>query len=120
MVAWSEMTLSKGTRVASFDLPPTDLHTFDIQIITGKKTVYTRNLPLVSPAVGAPMGGLRNTDLAFQMVAVAKVGGGWATSGRTGLWVSEPWLSIWKLFAGNCGDKFSDYRSLQSFSFGMS
>lgn len=53
------------------------------------------------------MGGLRNTDLAFQMVAVANVGGGWATSERTGLWVSEPWLSIWKLFAGNCGgDKF--------------
>lgn len=77
-------------------------------------------------AAGVPggwcsMGGLRNTDLAFQMVAVANVGGGWATSGRTGLWVSEPWLSIWKLFAGNCGgDKFSDYRSLQSFSFGRS
>ena len=35
------------------------------------------------------MGGLRNTYLAFKMVAVANVGGGWATSGRTGLWVSE-------------------------------
>ena len=58
-------------------------------------------------AAGVPggwcsMGGLRNTYLAFEMVAVANVGGGWATSGRTGLWVSEPWLSImevvcWKL-----------------------
>jgi len=83
------MTLAKGTRVASFDLPPTTLHTFDIQMLTGKKTVYTRNLPLVSPAVWCSMGGLRNTYLAFQMVAVANVGGGWATSGRTGLWVSE-------------------------------
>jgi hypothetical protein len=47
------LTLAKGTRVASFDLPPTALHTFDIQMLTGKKTVYTRYLPLVSPAVGA-------------------------------------------------------------------
>jgi hypothetical protein len=114
------LTLAKGTRVASFDLPPTTLHTFDIQMLTGKKRSTPEICRLVSPAVGA-LGGLRNVDLAFQMVAVAKVGGGWATSGRTGLWVSEPWLSIWKLFAGNCGgDKFSDYRSLQSFSFGRS
>ena len=115
------MTLAKGTRVASFDLPPTTLHTFDIQMPTGKKTVYTRNLSLGVPGGWCSMGGLRNTDLAFEMVAVAKVGGGWATSGRTGLWVSKPWLSIWKLFAGNYGgDEFSDYRSLQSFSFGRS
>jgi hypothetical protein len=48
------LTLAKGTRVASFDLPLTALHTFDIQMLTGKKTVHTRYLPLVYPAVGAP------------------------------------------------------------------
>jgi hypothetical protein len=92
---------------------------FDIQMPTGKKkTAYTRNLPFGVLGRWCPMGGLRNTDLAFWMVAVANVGGGWATSGSTGLWVSKPWLSIWKLFAGNCGDKFSDYRSLQSLRLG--
>ena len=61
-----------------------DLHTFDIQMLTGKKTVYTRNLPLDVPGRWCSMGGLRNTDLAFQMVAVANVGGGWETVGELG------------------------------------
>ena len=30
------------------------------------------------------MAGLRNTDLDFQMVALADVGGGWATVGELG------------------------------------
>ena len=40
--------------------------TFDIQMLTGKKTAYTRNSPLMYPAIGAPMGGLRNTDHAHR------------------------------------------------------
>jgi hypothetical protein len=45
-----------------------------------------------------PMGRFTQYRPHLRMVAVAKVGGGWANSGRTGLWVSQPWLSIWKSF----------------------
>lgn len=48
MVAWSDwerLTQAKGTqgtRVASFDLPPTTLHTFDIQMPTGKNGLHPK------------------------------------------------------------------------------
>ncbi len=68
---------SQGTRVASFYLPLTTLHTFDIQMLTGKKTVYTRNLPFGVPGRWCPMGGLRNADLAFPMWQILMTDGLW-------------------------------------------
>ena len=96
MVAWSDSLqprerASRVIRLASHD--PAHVRYSNAH---GKKTVYTRNSPLIYPAIGAPMGGLRNANHAhrwspWQMLVV-----GWANMGELGCGVSKPWLSIWK------------------------
>lgn len=66
-----------------------------------------------------PMGRFTQYRPHLRVVAVAKVGCGWANSGRTGLWVSKPWLSILEEFLGNCGgDQVFRLQIAAEFQFG--